>query len=108
MYPTHRLLKGRNAVKFTRRFTHLLDLYGAGRVSFAELDASVQGWINHVRYADRGAARTPVLDPSPAAADALNSARSPAQSRRGGGRLTRIPSESGGPECQRTRRGIVF
>ena len=32
--------------------TRNLDAYAAGEISFAELDASVQGWINHVRYAD--------------------------------------------------------
>jgi hypothetical protein len=52
VYPTHRLVKRRNAVKFTRKLTRLLDSYRTGQVSFAELDASVQGWINHVRYAD--------------------------------------------------------
>jgi hypothetical protein len=52
VYPTDRLLKRRNAVNFTRRFAGNLDAYEAGRISFAELDASVQGWINHVRYAD--------------------------------------------------------
>ena len=52
VYPTHRLLKRRNAVNFTRRLAGNLDAYEAGRISFAELDASVQGWINHVRYAD--------------------------------------------------------
>lgn len=52
VYPTHRLIKRRNAVKFTRRFECNLDAYQAGRISFAELDASVQGWINHVRYGD--------------------------------------------------------
>jgi RNA-directed DNA polymerase len=52
IYPTHRLLKRRNAVNFTRRFKRNLDAYQAGRIPFAELDASVQGWINHVRYAD--------------------------------------------------------
>lgn len=52
VYPTHRLLKRRNAVSFTRRLAANLDLYQAGRISFAELDASVQGWINHVRYGD--------------------------------------------------------
>jgi hypothetical protein len=31
---------------------YLLDAYQAGRISFAELDASVKGWVNHVRYAD--------------------------------------------------------
>lgn len=52
VYPTHRLLKRRNAVNFTRRLERNLDAYQAGLISFAELDPSVQGWINHVRYAD--------------------------------------------------------
>ena len=52
VYPTHRLLKRRNAVNFTRRLARNLDGYQARHISFAELDASVQGWINHVRYAD--------------------------------------------------------
>lgn len=52
IYPTHRLLKRRNAVKFTRRFGLLLDMYRAGQISFAELDASVQGWIAHVDFGD--------------------------------------------------------
>lgn len=52
VYPTHRRLKARNVVKFSRRLARNLDLYEAGEISFADLDASVQGWINHVRYAD--------------------------------------------------------
>lgn len=52
VYPTHRRLKSRNVVKFTQRFERNIDLYEQGRITFAELDASVQGWINHVRYAD--------------------------------------------------------
>jgi RNA-directed DNA polymerase len=44
--------KRRNAVNFTRRLERNLDAYQAGDISFAELDASVRGWINHVRYAD--------------------------------------------------------
>jgi hypothetical protein len=52
VYPTHRLLKWRNTLNFTRRLERNLDAYQAGQISFAELDASVQGWINHVRYAD--------------------------------------------------------
>jgi hypothetical protein len=39
----------------------------AGTLGFAEFDASVRGWINHVRYADTGPAparaRTFVLKP---------------------------------------------
>jgi len=52
VYPTHRRLKSRNAVAFTRKLKLNLDAYQSGRITFAELDASVQGWINHVRYAD--------------------------------------------------------
>jgi len=33
-----------------------------GTISFATFDASVQGWINHVRYADSWGLRQQVLD----------------------------------------------
>ncbi len=33
----------------------------AGKISFAEFDASVKGWVNHVRYADTWGLRTHVL-----------------------------------------------
>jgi hypothetical protein len=61
VYPTHRLLKRRNAVNFARRFTRNVELFGAGAIPFAELDASVQGWINHVRYGDTWGLRTALL-----------------------------------------------
>lgn len=62
VYPAYRRLKRRNAVNFTRRFSHNLDLYQSGKISFAELDASVQGWINHVRYADTWGLRRHIFD----------------------------------------------
>jgi hypothetical protein len=37
----------------------------AGQISFAELDASVQGWINHVRYADTWGLRGHLFDAHP-------------------------------------------
>jgi hypothetical protein len=52
VYPTHRKLKRRNVVQFRRRLEHNISLYRQGAITFAELDASVQGWINHVRYGD--------------------------------------------------------
>jgi hypothetical protein len=52
IYPTHKRVKGRKVVQATRRMTDRFDAWRAGRISFAEFDASVQGWINHVRYAD--------------------------------------------------------
>jgi RNA-directed DNA polymerase len=61
VYPTHRRVKARNVVKFTRRLCDRWDDYCAGRISFAEFDSSVQGWVNHVRYADTWGLRGHVL-----------------------------------------------
>ncbi len=65
VYPRHRLLKRRNAVNFTRKFESNLEAYRSGRISFAELDSSVQGWINHVRYADTWGLRNYVFSKHP-------------------------------------------
>ena len=62
VYPDHRRLKRRNVVNFTRKLEHNIDLYEAGDISFAELDASIQGWINHVRYADTWGLRQHIFD----------------------------------------------
>ena len=61
VYPTHRRIKARNVVKFSRRLRARWNEYCAGAISFAEFDASVQGWINHVRYADTWGLRTYLL-----------------------------------------------
>jgi len=61
IYPTHRRVKGRNVVKFSRRLRDRWGAYTSGQISFAEFDASVQGWINHVRYADTWGLRGHVL-----------------------------------------------
>jgi hypothetical protein len=63
--PQRRRLKARNAVKFSRRLERNLDLYQAGQISFAELDSSVQGWINHVRYGDTWGLRRHILGAHP-------------------------------------------
>ena len=61
VYPTHRRVKARAVRSTTRRLRARLDHYRAGRITFGELDASVQGWINHVRYADSWRLRERVL-----------------------------------------------
>ncbi len=66
VFPDHRRVKRRNVVHFRRRLADRLDEYAAGRISFAELDASVQGWINHVRYADTWGLRRHVFATIPA------------------------------------------
>jgi hypothetical protein len=61
VYPTHRRMKARKVVAATRRLSARFDAWRAGQISFGEFDASVQGWINHVRYADSWGLREHVL-----------------------------------------------
>lgn len=61
IYPSHRWLKRRNAVNFTRRLACNISDFRSGRISFAELDASVQGWIAHVGYADSWGLRSHIF-----------------------------------------------
>ncbi len=61
VYPHRRRVKARKVVQATRRLTSLHAAWRVGDISFAEFDASVQGWINHVRYADSWGLREHVL-----------------------------------------------
>jgi hypothetical protein len=61
VYPGHRRVKARNVRHFSRRLQHRWRAYCGHEISFAEFDASVQGGINHVRYADTWGLRTQVL-----------------------------------------------
>jgi hypothetical protein len=62
VFPTHRRLKARKTVEATRRLSERFAEWQEGRKSFGEFDASVQGWINHVRYANTWGLRRCVLD----------------------------------------------
>lgn len=62
VYPTHRQVKGRKLRHSHRRLRARLAAYHAGAVSFAELDASIRGWIAHVGHADSWGLREKVLD----------------------------------------------
>lgn len=52
IYPQNRRLKRRKGIEYRRRFRHLLAEYRQGRIALDQVTASVQGWVNHVRYAD--------------------------------------------------------
>ena len=62
VYPTHRRVKARVVVQATRRLAALYDAWQSGAISFGEFDASVQGWVNHVRYADTWGLRRRMLE----------------------------------------------
>jgi retron-type reverse transcriptase len=61
VYTDHRRVKARNVHNFRRRLRDRWQAYCTGEISFAEFDASVQGWINHVRYADSWGLRRHML-----------------------------------------------
>lgn len=63
IYPQYRKVKARKVHYSTRRLKQRYAAYRAGLMSFAEFDASVQGWINHVRFADSWGLRKYMLAP---------------------------------------------
>lgn len=65
VYPHHRRLKRRKGINFRRRLRHLLAEYRAGAVPLRQVTASVQGWVNHVRYGQTYGLRKAVLRASP-------------------------------------------
>ena len=52
IYPGFRKIKARKVRYATRHLDHRYEAYRTGKISFAGFDASIQGWINHVRFAD--------------------------------------------------------
>jgi hypothetical protein len=52
VYPGYRKVKARKVLHATRRLQERYHAYCNGQISFAEFDASVQGWINPMRFAD--------------------------------------------------------
>lgn len=62
VYPTHRLVKRRKVINFRRKLKHNLLAYQKNELPLDKLDASIQGWINHVRYGDTWGLRNSVLN----------------------------------------------
>jgi retron-type reverse transcriptase len=50
VYPDHLRLKRRNGVAFQRRYAALRGKYQRGSITHEQMDASVRGWIAHVRH----------------------------------------------------------
>ncbi len=61
VYPTHRLVKRRKIIHFRRKLKRNLQAYHQDELSLDKLDASIQGWINHVRYGDTWGLRRAIL-----------------------------------------------
>ncbi len=52
VYPDHRRLLRRKGIHYRRRFHRLLAEYRGGRIPRTQVDDSLRGWVNHVRYAN--------------------------------------------------------
>lgn len=63
VYPDRIRVKARKVRHTTQRLGRLYGEMQDGAISFGEFDASVQGWINHVRQADSAGLRAHVLAP---------------------------------------------
>lgn len=50
VFPKHRRLKRRKGIYFQRKLRRMAKSYAQGEISFSDVDACVQGWINHARY----------------------------------------------------------
>ena len=62
VFPNHRRIKARKVRYASSNLRKRFDAYRRGTISFAELDASVQGWINHARFGDTWGLRRHVLN----------------------------------------------
>lgn len=50
VFPQRRRLKRRKGIAFRHRLKGLAQQYAARKVTLSRVDASVRGWVNHVRY----------------------------------------------------------
>lgn len=61
IFPQHRRIKRRKGLYFQRKLQILQRAYAEGGLTFAQLTASVQGWVNHVRYGNTCGLRRAML-----------------------------------------------
>lgn len=62
VFPKYRRLKRRKGVHFQRKLARLQEEVDAGMLEKTKLKASIQGWINHVRYANTVGLRKSILN----------------------------------------------
>jgi retron-type reverse transcriptase len=65
VYPDRRRLKRRKGIHFRRKLRRLLRRWAEGETTFKQVDASVKGWVNHLRYANTIGLRKALLSKHP-------------------------------------------
>jgi RNA-directed DNA polymerase len=61
IFPERRRLKRRKGIYFQRKLRAMMAAHRAGDLELARVSASVQGWVNHVRYGNTVGLRKAVL-----------------------------------------------
>lgn len=61
VFPERRRLKRRKGIHFVRALRERANAYARGEITLTELTASVQGWVNHTRYANTVGLRKAIL-----------------------------------------------
>ena len=61
LYPQCRRLKRRKGIHFRRKLAGLSQAYSRGEIPLDKVTASVQGWINHARFANTAGLRKAVV-----------------------------------------------
>ena len=61
IFPTHRRLKRRKGIHYRRKLLKLVERYADGKITLAQVNASVQGWVNHARYGNTYGLRRAIL-----------------------------------------------
>jgi len=62
IFPAHRRLKRRKGIAFQRKYQQMSREHAEGKISRAKISVSVQGWVNHVRYANTWGLRRVILN----------------------------------------------
>jgi RNA-directed DNA polymerase len=61
IFPQCRRLKRRKGINFQRKLRAMMEGYDAGEMPLPSITASVQGWVNHVRFGNTVGLRKAVL-----------------------------------------------
>jgi RNA-directed DNA polymerase len=61
IYPSHRRLKRRNGVAFQRRFASMRSKLASGKLTDAQMKASIQSWVAHVSHGNTWRLRRSLL-----------------------------------------------
>lgn len=62
IWKDHRLLRKRSTKRIKRALKHFQKLYGQGKISFEQINATVQSWLGHARHANSFTFRKKLFD----------------------------------------------